>query len=129
MIADRQRDIRHESGRTGNRLSKSGVARPTQNNRIFVLNLSSLRLFIYILYLSLSLCLLILISSRLLFDCLLYHLWLLDPSVLYPPFPSPILSRPVIQWTTANRLCFHALSCETLLIARRCARSCENERT
>lgn len=48
-------------------------------------------LYIYCIYLSLSLSihlsiyLLNLTSSRLLFDCLLYLLRLLDPSVLYPP--------------------------------------------
>lgn len=87
MIANRQRDIRREKWTNGDRLFKKSPTwrNPTQSNRILVLNPSSLRLFIHIcvrihIYcIFLFLCLLILTSSRLLFDCLLYNLRLLYP--------------------------------------------------
>jgi len=98
MIADRQRDIfdiKVDERRIGCQSPTWRVRLKTIVIRVKPFLSPSL----YILYLSLSfslsLYLLILISSRLLFDCLLYHLHLLDPSVSYRPSPSPILPRPM----------------------------------
>jgi len=48
MIANRQRDIRRESERTGIGCQKSGVARPTQQSYIRIKPFLSPSLYIYI---------------------------------------------------------------------------------
>lgn len=87
MIADRQRDIRRESERMVGSVVKSPTWRVRlKQSYIRVKPFLSPSFYIYIV--SFSLCLLILTSSRLLFDCLLHLLRLLDPSVLYLFFPA-----------------------------------------